>query len=71
MPVNPVSHAPLYGDIPMRSRILLMISCSIVTVLSACFLKPQYATLEAQLEDSRIQKHQTEKRLEYLENKLR
>jgi chemotaxis protein MotB len=54
----------------MRSRILLMISCSIVTVLSACFLKPQYATLEAQLEDSRLQKYQTEKSLEYLENKL-
>jgi chemotaxis protein MotB len=70
MPVNPASHAPLYGDIPMRSRILLMISCSIVTLLSACFLKPQYETLEAQLEDSRIQKYQTEKSLEYLENKL-
>ena len=67
MPVNPVSHAPLYGDISMRSRILLMISCSIVTVLSACFLKPQYTTLEAQLEDSRLRKYQTEKRLEYLE----
>jgi len=54
----------------MRSRILLMISCSIVTVLSACFLKPQYTTLEAQLEDSRIQKYQAEKRLEYLEGEL-
>ena len=70
MPANPVSHAPRYGDIPMRSRILLMISCSIVTVLSACFLKPQYTTLEAQLEDSRIQKYQAEKRLEYLEGEL-
>jgi len=54
----------------MRSRILLMISCSIVTVLSACLLKPQYTTLDAQLEDTRIQKFQAKKRLEYLEGEL-
>ena len=54
----------------MRSRILLMISCSIVTVLSACLLKPQYTTLDAQLEDTRIQKFQAKKRLEYLESEL-
>jgi len=54
----------------MYSRILLVISCSIVMVLSACFLKPQYSTLEAQLEDSRIQKSQAKNRLEYLESEL-
>ncbi len=54
----------------MHSRILLIISCSIVMVLSACFLKPQYTTLEAQLEDSRIQKSQAKNRLEYLESEL-
>ena len=54
----------------MHSRILLIISCSIVMVLSACFLKSQYTTLEAQLEDSRIQKSQAKNRLEYLESEL-
>ncbi len=54
----------------MHSRILLLISCSIVMVLSACFLKSQYTTLEAQLEDSRIQKSQAKNRLEYLESEL-
>jgi chemotaxis protein MotB len=39
-------------------------------VLSACFLKSQYTTLEAQLEDSRIQKAQAKNRLEYLESEL-
>jgi len=68
--VNPVSHAPLYGDIPMHSRILLIISCSVVMVLSACFLKPQYSTLDAQLEDSRAQKSRAKDRLEYLEGEL-
>ncbi len=38
--------------------------------LSACFLKPQYTTLDAQLEDSRIQKSQAKNRLEYLESEL-
>ncbi|MCP4296064.1 MAG: OmpA family protein [Proteobacteria bacterium] len=54
----------------MHSRILLIISCLIVMVLSACFLNPNYKTLEAQLEDSRIQKSQTENRLEYIESEL-
>ena len=48
----------------MPSRILLIISCSIVVVLSACSLTPQYKKLEAQLEDSRIQESQTERRLQ-------
>jgi len=48
----------------MPSRILLIFSCSIVVVLSACFLKPQGPTLEAQLEDSRIQATQAERRLQ-------
>jgi len=54
----------------MHSKILLVISCSIVMVLSACLLKPQYTTLDAQLEDTRIQKFQAKKRLEYLESEL-
>ena len=54
----------------MPSRLSLMISCSIVMVLSACFLKPQYTTLEAQLEDTRTQKSQAKNRLEFLENEL-
>lgn len=54
----------------MHSRILWVASCSIVMLLSACFLKPQYTTLEDQLEDSRTQKLQSKKRLEYLENEL-
>ena len=54
----------------MPSRILLIIACAIVTILSACLLKPQYATLDAQLEDSRSQKIQTKNRLEYLESEL-
>ena len=54
----------------MHSRIMLVISCSIVMVLSACFLKPQYKTLEAQLEESRIQQSQANQRLENLESEL-
>ena len=54
----------------MPSRILLIIACAIATILSACLLKPQYATLDAQLEDSRSQKIQTKNRLEYLESEL-
>ncbi len=54
----------------MHSKILLMISCSMVMVLSACFLKPQYKTLEAQLEESRIQQSQANKRLKNLESEL-
>jgi len=54
----------------MPSRIFLIIACAIVTILSACLLKPQYATLDAQLEDSRSQKIQTKNRLEYLESEL-
>jgi len=54
----------------MHSRILLIISCSVVMVLSACFLKPQYSTLDAQLEDSRAQKSRAKDRLEYLEGEL-
>ena len=54
----------------MPSRILLIISCSIVVVLSACFLKPQGPTLEAQLEDSRIQTTQAEGRLQEMAAKL-
>ena len=50
----------------MPSRTLLIISCSIVIVLSACFLKPQGPTLEAQLEDSRIQASQAERRLQQI-----
>ena len=69
-PANPASHASLYGDIPMHSRILLIISCSVVMLLTACFLKPQYSTLDAQLEDSRAQKSRAKDRLEYLEGEL-
>jgi chemotaxis protein MotB len=54
----------------MPSRILLIIACSIVTVLSACLLKPEYTTLDAQLQDSRNQKTQAKERLEYLESEL-
>ena len=54
----------------MHSRILLIISCSIVMVLSACFLNPNYKTLETQLEDSRIQKSQAERRLHEAESRL-
>jgi septal ring factor EnvC (AmiA/AmiB activator) len=54
----------------MPSRRLLMIACLIAMVLSACSLKPQYTTLEAQLEDSRTQKSQAKNRLEFLENEL-
>jgi chemotaxis protein MotB len=54
----------------MPSRTLLIIVCAIATILSACLLKPQYATLDAQLEDSRSQKIQTKNRLEYLESEL-
>jgi len=54
----------------MPSRIFLIIACAIATILSACLLKPQYATLDAQLEDSRSQKIQAKNRLEYLESEL-
>ncbi len=54
----------------MHTRIFLIISCSVVMVLSACFLKPQYSTLDAQLEDSRAQKSRAKDRLEYLEGEL-
>jgi len=48
----------------------LIISCSIVVVLSACFLKSRGPTLEAQLEDSRIQTTQAEGRLQEMAAKL-
>jgi chemotaxis protein MotB len=54
----------------MHSRILFIISCSVVMLLTACFLKPQYSTLDAQLEDSRAQKSRAKDRLEYLEGEL-
>ena len=71
IPTKPVSHASLYGDIPMRNRILLMISCSIVVALAACLHKPQNTELEAQLEDSRIQMSQTERKLESMTAELK
>ena len=55
----------------MHSRILLMISCSMVMVLFACLHKPQHTELEAQLEDSRIQMSQTERKLEWMTAELR
>ncbi len=55
----------------MRSRILSMISCSIVLLLSACLPKPQNTELEAQLEDSRVQMAQTERKLERLTAELK
>ena len=54
----------------MSSRILLIISCSILVVLSACFLKPQGPTLKAQLEDSRTQMSQAERRLQEMAAEL-
>ena len=39
-------------------------------LLCACYLKPQYKSLEAQLEESRIQQSQVNKRLETLEDEL-
>jgi len=54
----------------MPSRILLIISCSIVVILSACFIKPQGLTLEDQLEDSRIQASQAERRLQQMAAEL-
>jgi chemotaxis protein MotB len=41
-----------------------------VVVLSACFLKPQGPTLKRQLEDSRIQASQAERRLQEMAAKL-
>ena len=48
----------------MHRRIFLIILCAMMVVLSACFLKPQGTTLEAQLEDSRIQRTQVESSLQ-------
>jgi chemotaxis protein MotB len=47
-----------------------MISCALALLSSACFLKPQFSTLEAQLEDSRNRKDQVKSRLAFLEKKL-
>ncbi|MGD8291407.1 MAG: hypothetical protein PVF37_06865, partial [Desulfobacterales bacterium] len=54
----------------MPSRLILMISCALALLSSACFLKPQFSTLEAQLEDSRNRKDQVKSRLAFLEKKL-
>jgi chemotaxis protein MotB len=54
----------------MHSKILLIFSCSIVMLLSACVLTPQYTTMKAELEESRIQKSQADERLKILENEL-
>ncbi len=54
----------------MPSRLILMISCALALLVSACFLKPQFSTLEDQLEDSRNQKVQIKSRLAFLENEL-
>lgn len=54
----------------MPNRILVFISCAIVVVLSACFLKPQGPTLKSQLEDSRIQASQAERRLQEMAAKF-
>ena len=48
----------------MRSRIVSLFSCSIVLVLAACSLSPQYTKLEVQLEESQIKNSQTERRLQ-------
>jgi len=56
----------------MHSRILLMISCSIMmVVLSACLPKSQYTKLEAQLEDSRAQNSQVENRIQLMAGELK
>ncbi len=54
----------------MRLRIYLMASCSLVMLLCACYLKPQYPTLEAQLEDERSQNLREDQKMEYLQNQL-
>jgi len=54
----------------MPNRILVCISSSIVVVRSAGFLKPQGPTLKAQLEDSRMQTSQAERRLQQMAAKL-
>ena len=54
----------------MPSRLLLIIPCSLALLISACFLKPQFSTLEDQLEDSRNQKYQVKSRLASLEKEL-
>ncbi|MEX1328749.1 MAG: flagellar motor protein MotB [Desulfobacterales bacterium] len=55
----------------MPSRILLIILCSMAMVLSACSLSPQYKKMEAQLEDSRIQASQAERRLQEMAAELK
>ena len=47
-----------------------MIPCALALLVSACFLKPQFSTLEDQLEDSRNQKYQAKSRLALLESEL-
>lgn len=54
----------------MHTRILLITSCSILIMLSACTLVPPYSTMKAELEESRIQKSRDEERLKNLENEL-
>ena len=54
----------------MLNRNLVVISCSLVMLLSACALVPQYSTMKAELEESRIQKSRDEERLETLQNEL-
>lgn len=58
------------GDVPMHNRILAVISCSIVMLLSACTLIPPYSTMKAELEESRNQKSRDEERLEESEKEL-
>ena len=54
----------------MLNRILVVISCSLVMLLSACALVPQYSTMKAELEESRIQRSRDEERLKNLQNEL-
>lgn len=54
----------------MHNRILAVISCSIVMLLSACTLIPPYSTMKAELEESRNQKSRDEERLEESEKEL-
>ena len=54
----------------MFNRILVVISCSLVMLLSACALVPQYSTMKAELEESRIQRSRDEERPKNLQNEL-
>ncbi len=53
----------------MHLRLLLIVSCTFVTLLCACMPMPLYTEVQTELEETRIQRDQAQKELEILKSR--